>query len=253
MPAFGIKCLTIALTACAAASAMGAPVDSVKWFNTHFNPKTTKAPFSFTYGGKPSGELLKSCKASVKDTNLDKARTKREITWTDPTTGLRVCCVAVAYKNFPTVEWTLYFRNTSKIDTPIIENVLALDTTFTRGEPGEFLLHHFRGTPCTAADYEPFETALGPGATKKIAAAGGRPTSSDMSYFNIEWAGAGAILAVGWPGQWSSEFVRDSAKNLTVKAGQELTHFKLLPGEQVRSPLMVVQFYQGYWFHAQNV
>ena len=39
----------------------------------------------------------------------------------------------------------------------------------------------------------------------------------------------------------------------TCRAGQELTHFKLLPGEEVRSPLIVLQFWKGDWIVAQNV
>ncbi|MBN2129998.1 MAG: alpha-galactosidase, partial [Sedimentisphaerales bacterium] len=34
---------------------------------------------------------------------------------------------------------------------------------------------------------------------------------------------------------------------------QELTHFKLHPGEEVRTPLVVLQFYRGDWIPAQNV
>jgi alpha-galactosidase len=40
---------------------------------------------------------------------------------------------------------------------------------------------------------------------------------------------------------------------LQIRAGQELTHFTLLPGEEVRSPMMVLQFWKGDRFHAQNV
>ena len=36
-----------------------------------------------------------------------------------------------------------------------------------------------------------------------------------------------------------------SENGLHIRAGQELTHFKLLPGEEVRTPLMVLQFWKG--------
>ena len=61
------------------------------------------------------------------------------------------------------------------------------------------------------------------------------------------------IIVVGWPGQWSSLWSRDEGTGLHVQAGQELTHFKLLPGEEVRSPLIVLQFYSGDWIRAQNI
>ncbi len=110
------------------------------------------------------------------------------------------------------------------------------------------------GSPANKSDYGPLQTELKPNASKRIAAAGGRPTNSDWSYFNIEWPGEGLILAVGWPGQWATEFVRDGARGLRLRAGQENTRFKLLPGEEVRSPLIALQCWKGGdWIRAQNV
>ncbi|MCL5103615.1 MAG: alpha-galactosidase [Armatimonadetes bacterium] len=256
---FSIRTISLVLTACLALAALaakanGASADAGKWFGTRFGAvQTALPPFSFIYGDKPSSDLLKSWKVTKTDKKLDSARTQRTITYTDPSTGLVVRCVAVAYKDFPTVEWTLYFKNTGKSDSPILRKILALDTSLTRGGAGEFALHHFTGTPCTPADYQPFKTELGPNATKRISAAAGRPSSSDLPYFNIEWPGAGVIMAVGWPGQWSAIFARDNGRNLSLRAGQELTHFTLHPGEEVRTPMMVMQFYKGDWIDAQNV
>jgi len=47
-------------------------------------------------------------------------------------------------------------------------------------------------------------------------------------------------VAVGWPGQWAADFNRDEGRGLRARAGQELVHTKLLPGEEIRSPLMVL-------------
>ncbi len=103
-------------------------------------------------------------------------------------------------------------------------------------------------------DYGPLETLLGPGTEKQIGASGGRPTNSDLSYFNLELPTAqGVIIVVGWPGQWTSQWKRDADVGLRVRAGQELTHFTLLPGEEVRTPLVVLQFWHGSWIRAQNV
>ena len=65
-----------------------------------------------------------------------------------------------------------------------------------------------------------------------VEAAGGRPTNTDWSYFNLEWLPSqGVIVAVGWPGQWAADLARDKGLGLRLRAGQELTRFKLLPGE----------------------
>lgn len=40
---------------------------------------------------------------------------------------------------------------------------------------------------------------------------------------------------------------------MRVQAGQELTHFRLLPGEEVRTPLVALLFWNGDWIDSQNV
>ena len=124
---------------------------------------------------------------------LDAQRIEHAITYTDPKTGLVIRCVGVEYGDFPTVEWTLRFKNTSDKETPILSDIQALDTQFERlADPNvaesEFCLHHQAGSPCQPNDYEPLETVLGPGVVKQITTAGGRPTNSDLPYFNVDRA-----------------------------------------------------------------
>jgi alpha-galactosidase len=210
--------------------------------------------FSFTYGGKPSAELLPTWDCKRTKRALDDQRTEHTIVYTDPKTGLVLRCVGVEYRDFPTVEWTLYFKNPSDKDTPILADIRALDTRLPSLGQEEFRLHHHVGSICAPNDYQPLETVLAPGATKRISGAGGRPTNSDLSYFNVQMPGKeGLIVVVGWPGQWAGEFARDKENRLHVWAGQELTHFKLLPGEEVRTPMIVFQFWKGDRIHAQNV
>ena len=210
-------------------------------------------PFSFLYDGKPSNELLKRWLVKRNTQKLDPQRTEHTLVYTDSASGLRVRCVLIEYHDFPTVEWTLYFKNTGSADTPIIEKIQALDIELSRGNDGEFLLHHNVGSPANGNDYGLLETPLSSNTTKRLGGAGGRATNADWSYFNLEWSGEGIIVAVGWPGQWAAEFVRDNARGLNLRAGQELTRFKLLPGEEVRSPLIVLQLWKGNWIRAQNI
>ena len=211
-------------------------------------------PFSFTYGGRPFAELAGVWESQREVKQLDENRARYTLTWTDPTTGLVARAEAVAYYDFPAVEWTLYLKNTGAADTPLIENVQALDIRMERGDRGEFLLHHFVGSPCQKNDYEPLETTLTPGSTKKTGGAGGRATSSDMCYFNVEsTCGDGLIIGLGWPGQWAATLSRDDGKKLSIQAGQELTRFVLHPAEEVRTPLVALQFWKGDWVRAQNI
>jgi alpha-galactosidase len=216
-------------------------------------PFTAEVPFSFRYGDKPSSDLLKMWESGRTSRRRDDQRTEHTLTYTDPQSGLVVRCVAVEYHDFPAVEWTLYFKNTASEATPILEDIQVLDTRFERGEDGEFILHHSKGSQATPTDFEPYADPLEPRAAKRISAAGGRPTNTDLCYFNIALPGQGAIVALGWPGQWAATFTRDEGAGLQVRAGQELTHFKLLPGEEVRSPLVALLFWHGDWIDGQNV
>jgi alpha-galactosidase len=221
---------------------------------------TVEPFFSFTYGGKPSTELLKTWTLTREAKQLDENRTEHTLTYTDPKTGLVLRCVGVEYRDYPTVEWTLYFKNTGQKDTAILADIQALDMELQRpavpsSETMEFRLRHQRGAPATFRDYEPFETLLGPKTATRLSSVGGRPCDKDFPYFNLqEPTSQGMIIVVGWPGQWAATLTRDAENHLHIRAGQELTHFKLLPGEEVRTPLMVLQFWKGCdWIRSQNI
>ncbi len=214
---------------------------------------TTDPPFSFVYGGRPFSELVGDWKVNRKTDKLDDERLRRMATYADPKTGLEFRCEAIEYLDFPTVEWTCYLKNTGSADTPVIEQIRPLDTRFDRGGIGTFTLHHANGSACGASDYRPLETEIGPNAKKRFAPVGGRGSNGVWPYFNLEGFGEGVIVVVGWPGQWSAEFSRDASDRIHVLAGQELTHFKLSPGEEVRTPLIVLLFWEGDWIRAQNL
>jgi len=217
-------------------------------------PYSNEPPFSFVYDGKPSAEVLKAWKLERNSRKLDERRTERTSTWTDPETGLQVRCVAIEYENFPNVEFALYFKNTGEKDTAILSDVLALDTDLTRGGGREFLLHHHKGTFVRADDFEPLTTTLKPNDKLRFAPPGGRPLGHVFPYFNLELQpDEGVIAVIGWPGQWFAEFARDKDRGLRINAGQEKTHFLLKPSEEVRTPLVVLQFWRGDWIRAQNL
>lgn len=125
-------------------------------------------PFSFTYGNQHSDRLLPAWAFKEERDTSKPGKAIRMRAYTDPKTGLIVRNTIVEYANFPTVEWTLSFKNSGASDTPILEGILPLDSRFNRGESGEFLLHHFIGSPCQANDYEPLETKLEPKTTHEM-------------------------------------------------------------------------------------
>ena len=229
-----------------------------EWIALNLGRETSDPAFSFKYGDRSSVDFLKECEIEDSSEELDEHLSRRTITYTDPQTGLELRCVVIEYNDFPVVEWTLYFKNTGSSDTPILSDIRALDIALdfaAEENADDIVLHHFAGGFAEASAYQPFQTVMGPGTSKRFSGAGGRPTNSDMSYFNIEGGkDEGVILVVGWPGQWSADFGCSSDGTLHVTAGQELTHFTLRPQEEVRTPLMALLFWKGRnWIDSQNV
>ena len=230
---------------------------SQKWITANFGKEASVMPFSFMYGGQSSAGLLKTWKTERAAKELDESRTQQTLTFTDSKTGLEVRCVIVEYKDFPTVEWTLYFKNTGTSDTPILSDIQVLDIDMNfnlAGTDDEFVLHHFAGGFAQPDAYRPYQTVMEPNTNKSFSATGGRPTNQEMSYFNLEGKEEGVIVVVGWPGQWSAQFNCNEDKVMHIVAGQELTHFTLHPGEEVRTPLIVLQFWKDRdWIDSQNL
>ncbi len=258
------------------------------WLNAHLTDGRSNMPFTFTFDGRPSASLLSKWPVDVAVERLDANRTRRTLTWTDPKTGLEVRCVAVNYADYPVVEWTVWFKNTGSADTPILADIQGLDLRLERaaGE-AEFALNGIKGDFMSAESYEPYRLDLSPGSTATfgphgpiwapggplyaIGASLGMPGTGKSSdgpdgcpYFNLQTPGGGTIIAVGWPGQWAGSFARDAGTGLTVRAGQELTRLCLKPGEEIRTPLIALLFWQGddvveaqnlwrRWYRAHNL
>lgn len=209
-------------------------------------------PFSFTYGGEPSSKLLGTWQQTVSQKH-DKDRARITASWTDPKTGLRVTAELSVFKQYPAVDWVLYFENTGSKDTPIIESVNACDIQLATGDATKAaVLHRLHGDACGAQSFEPYDTPLSPGEHIDMAPAGGRPSNTTaFPFFNFQYGDEGMIAAIGWSGQWQASF--DRAQDSThFAAGMEQTHLLLHPGEKLRTPRIVIMRWTGDLADAQN-
>ena len=216
-----------------------------QWIKENLLSATAPMPFSFVNDGQASDSLLRDWVRKDETNPLDPTRTQYTFTWMDGKTGLEVRCVAVDYEDYPAIEWTAYFRNTGQAQTPILSDIQGIDTVFQRSDEGEFILHGNTGDWCTAGSFAPFDQRLEALASRQFVSYGGRPTNAAFPYYNLQLPGGGVFLAIGWPGQWASSFARDAGRGLHVRAGQERIHAALQPGEQIRSPLIAMVFWQG--------
>ena len=191
----GRACVVVLAGMAAAALAQATPAEMQardQWVAARFSGEAASLPISFTLGGVPSATVLKTWKVERAERKLDENRTEIVLTASDPAGGLGVRCVAVRYRDYPAIEWTPYFKNTGREDTPIIADIRALDATFERAAPGGFELDHAKGSTTEPNSYEPRTTQLGKGQRSlRLATSGGRSSHSTMPYWKLSWGGAG--------------------------------------------------------------
>lgn len=208
--------------------------------------------FSFIYRGEKSVTLLQHWPREAKEQSLDAARTRRDVIWRDPATGLEARVESVAFADFPAVEWVVYFRNTAATNTPILEDILALDGIVVPAAASP-RLHWSKGAVASFDDFAPQEQTMRPGSRLRLQPGGGRSSSQVLPFFNIEGPNLGAVTAIGWTGEWAADFNSDARGQLRVRTGLAKTRLVLHPGESIRSPRMLLLTYEGDRWRGQNL
>lgn len=204
-------------------------------------------PFSFVLGGIPSASFLPTWEREKRPLKGKDGRAEYEIVLSSPQNGLKVTCELATFEDFPAAEWVLHFENVGTTDTPVIENVRALDLLLGSPirEDRPFVLHRTNGAPSNPSDFEMAAVAVKGDDVQTLSAGGGRSSNRDFPFFRIDTARGAAIVAVGWSGQWQAEVRSIGGRKLRVQAGMERTRFKLHPGERVRSPRILLLLWDG--------
>ena len=215
--------------------------------------KSTALPFTFQYGGNDSRTFIAKWPHIVSTHAIDGNRMATIDTFANAATGLIVECDRVSYSDFPAVEWVVEFKNAGKADTPVLSNIKALDWTTKVPGNGGYALFNNTGSRNAADDYAPHLTEMTPGMAVKLGVDGGRSSERDLPFFNLLGSDGGVLIGLGWPGNWSADVSRSSGATFTLTAGQGTTHFVLHPGEEVRTPLVVLQWYYGSVVRGQNI
>jgi alpha-galactosidase len=212
------------------------------WYAERFGA-TALPPYAFVYDGRPSSEFLASWQAT-QETLQQGERTLTRFVRSDPKTGIVVRCDCEVFDDFPAVEWVVSIENTGASDTPLIEDVQALDATLLGDTRGDVVLHRALGSNAARSDFAPVAEALAPGSVVRLAPVGGRSSNTvALPFFNLEGDGEGVVMAIGWSGQWAASWSR--GHGVRVTAGVERTHLRLRPGETIRTPRILLLFWEG--------
>ena len=209
--------------------------------------------FSFRYNGTNSAGLLGQWSRQVREQKLEAQGQQREVTCRDTATGLEIRMESTVFSDFPAVEWVVQLKNTGTTNTPLLEDIQALDATLPAPAASACVLHWAKGAVASFDDFEPQQTLLKPGAKLRLEPGGGRSSSQVMPFFNLEGGNGGVVAAIGWSGEWAAEFSCDARNQVSLRAGLERTHLVLYPGEAIRTPRLLLLFYQGDRWQGQNL
>ena len=219
--------------------------------------------FEFLYGGTSFSELSYEVIQTEGTNELTTVYTLND--------GLKVTNIAT--KNSDAYEWVNWFENTSDKPTEIISELYdacislplpheePLGRTAFQPEFGDVTavyapscstwgFNEFASFPDHNSNNR-FDGQLPAGKNKTFTASGGRSSEQNAPFFNVHKDGKGYIFAIGWTGQWNCYLERTS-DDIIIKTKVEDTHFRLLPGEKIRTSSFVLMHYKGSVIQAQN-
>lgn len=222
------------------------------WLREHLLNDNAQPPFTFAYDRQGSSTLLKAWPKKTESRRLDSGRTEHVVTWTDPKTGLEVRLRASEFADSPVVEWTAYFKNGGKAEAPLLENVQALDISLPVSGKGIPTILYSKG--CGVMDtYALQKKPLNQLESFQISSESGGKTGDTIPFFDIMTGGRGLIGALGWPGRWALSFSRSTEAAISVTAGMGGIQISLHPGEEIRTPEILLLPWEGSDIDAHNV
>lgn len=183
------------------------------WIKSHLTINKGQLPFSFICGNENAAALLAKMSCKTVSKTLSKRSKEQTITWTGAK-GLKITLKCIIYEDYPALEWTLYLKNEGTTKSPVISALHAIDTEFRCTEEQPYTLHTNEGDYCAATSYRPTDFQLNENQEEIFNPDMGKSCNGSRGwpYYNIETAGNGIIMAIGWPGQWESHFVADKKK-----------------------------------------
>ncbi len=234
-------------------------------------------PFSFLCGTRSSREWVKRENAQCESGAWQNGKRLHSLRWRDAETDLHCVMELTEFRDFPAMEWLVRLRHDGAEATAPITDFKALNTFWTCAQEGEMPeLRRAFGSDGRHDDFqyvcdELRQSMWNAGRTIRMGHAenaafrkvrngspsflpnDGRTSATWLPFFNLRTGGDGLISAVGWSGQWFAEFAHDGRGKTVMSAGMEHLALKMRPGEEIRSPRVLLLYWQGEPIHGHNV
>jgi alpha-galactosidase len=241
------------------------------------NRHSADAPFSFTCGNRSSRDWLTLENCRHESGEWQEGKRLHLLRWRDPETALSCVVELTEFLDFPGMEWVIRLRNEGSTETAPVANFKALDSFWQCAKAGELIeLRRSLGSDGRFDDFQFLRDELrqsmwdAPRTIRMDSAtntafrkarngsasfleADSRTSATWLPFFNLRSGSDGIIIGLGWSGQWFAEFAHDGAGKTAISAGMEHLNLQLQPGEEIRSPLVLLLYWQGEPLHAQNV
>lgn len=161
----------------------------------------------------------------------------RRVTETEYLLGaLKVKVKSAFCTQYGAFEWTVYFTNTGSTCTPVLTDVRS-EMEFEGGLP---VLKGIMGDHVN--QYRPYCHDL-TSLPVRFVSSTGRATHITFPYFNLQYADRGVMLAIGWAGTWTADFVYDGTKTRYTARSVNNLSVSLKPGETIRTALFAAAPY----------
>ena len=140
---------------------------------------------------------------------------------------------------FGETEYTVWFENTGTGPSRVLKDLRSAVIRFPGAEP------EVRG--CLGDHghlYSDYDMALRD-TVVRFASGGGRATHGHFPYFDLVHGDGGTLMALGWAGTWWAEFIGEETETLWTAGHCNGFESVLLPGEKVRTAMVVLLPYKG--------
>ena len=213
-----------------------------QWYSANLLDKNGGYPFTFKVDGEefnPDEWEISPVQSPGYGSVYSGGQTEY-LVLTNTEKGLEVTVETTVFEENATCQWTVYIKNTGSENSGVISDFYALDSSFATGNAD---LYYSMGSDTAPCDFSLIKKNLS-FIEKKFSGSEGKPTQTYLPYFNINGEKCGMILGIGWTGQWAATLAQAKDEtSVTVK--QEYLEAYLLPGEEIRSPLVSISFYDN--------
>ena len=162
--------------------------------------------------------------------------------------GLTLRAECTEYTDYPVVEWVMFIRNDSAENSPIVSD-WRVDPVFDGTAPR---LQHGNGDTLRDNGYHWWVDPITAEGLTVATVGDGTSCNGAFPYLRLFFEGWGINVAVGWTGSWTSEWIAEE-NGVRVSVGQPNLRTYLKPGEQIRTPRMTYEAFEGGEDRARNL